>query len=65
MGRRFRKGLKYVFTSKKYKKLTGTLPQQVKKINGHMVVPENDFVADCHDFWVIPEWCKCIGRVIE
>lgn len=64
MSKCFRKGFKYVFTIKKFKKDIGSSSPWVKECNGRTVsfVNSQDGIIWELGYGVVPKWCKCIGR---
>lgn len=67
MSKCFRKGFKYVFTTKKFKKVMGSSSTWAKECNGRTVSIVNSQGGRIRElgYSVIPEWCKCIGKADE
>lgn len=68
MSKCFKEGFKYVFTTKKFKKDTGSrnVSQWVKTCNGREVDIRFDWMGTIKGDWLVsPEWCKCIGKADE
>ena len=67
LSKSFREGYKYVFTKKKHVKDQGKSSFKwckgwVNECNGREVKIINENNGKVGDYFIFPEWCKCIGK---